>query len=193
MELQLLACATATAVPDLSHVCSLHHSSRQHRILNPLSKAGDRTRVLIVISGLHAEPWQGLLFHFPFVVSLWVFFSRLPVSPLLPSFKMTDVFSRCNPNHPSSQSTCCCCVVSIFSLLVLYRGVIIITLYHHFQRPNKCFPFFSTPRCVPDASERPYQAHPVCRWLALFITAENAFLGPLLKDNFSGFIIQVCR
>ena len=30
---------TATATPDLSHVCNLHHSSRQRWILNPLSKA----------------------------------------------------------------------------------------------------------------------------------------------------------
>ena len=34
-ELQLSACATATATPDLSHVCNLHRSSPQHRILNP--------------------------------------------------------------------------------------------------------------------------------------------------------------
>ena len=38
-ELQLLA--TAAAVPDPSCVCDLHHSSWQHRILNPLSKARD--------------------------------------------------------------------------------------------------------------------------------------------------------
>ena len=40
-ELQLLACATATALPDPSHVCNLYCSSRQHRILNPLSKGRD--------------------------------------------------------------------------------------------------------------------------------------------------------
>ena len=33
-ELQLPVYATATA--DLSHICDLHHSSRQHQILNPL-------------------------------------------------------------------------------------------------------------------------------------------------------------
>ena len=44
-ELQLLACttATATAMPDLSCICHLHHS----RILNLLSKARDRTFVLM--------------------------------------------------------------------------------------------------------------------------------------------------
>ena len=42
-ELYLPAYARATAIWDLSHVCDLHHSSRQHRILNPLSKARDQT------------------------------------------------------------------------------------------------------------------------------------------------------
>ena len=40
LELQLLA--YTTAMPDLSRVCNLYHSSRQDRqILNPLSKARD--------------------------------------------------------------------------------------------------------------------------------------------------------
>ena len=38
-ELQLLAHTTATAMPDPSHVCHLHHSSRQCRLLNWLSRA----------------------------------------------------------------------------------------------------------------------------------------------------------
>jgi len=38
-ELQLQA--YATEMPDLSHVCDLHHSSWQHWILNPLGWAGD--------------------------------------------------------------------------------------------------------------------------------------------------------
>ena len=40
-ELQLPACSTATATPDLSRICDLHHSSWQHHILNPLSEAKD--------------------------------------------------------------------------------------------------------------------------------------------------------
>ena len=36
-ELWLPAYTKATAMPDLSRVCDLHHSSRQHWILNPLS------------------------------------------------------------------------------------------------------------------------------------------------------------
>jgi len=46
-ELQLPAYTTAIATLDPSHVCDLHHSSRQCRILNPRSKARDRTRVLM--------------------------------------------------------------------------------------------------------------------------------------------------
>ena len=39
--------ATATATWDLSHVCDLHHSSWQHRILNPLSETRDWTCILM--------------------------------------------------------------------------------------------------------------------------------------------------
>ena len=39
LVLQLPTYTTATAMRNLSHVCNLHHSSWQHRILNPLSKA----------------------------------------------------------------------------------------------------------------------------------------------------------
>ena len=55
VELELLppAYTTATATPDPSHVCELHHSSRQHRILNPLSGARDRTFNLTVPSWIH--------------------------------------------------------------------------------------------------------------------------------------------
>ena len=40
-ELQLPAYATATAMPDPSHVCDLHPSSWQCQILNPLSEPKD--------------------------------------------------------------------------------------------------------------------------------------------------------
>ena len=42
-ELQMPADTTATTMPDPS----LRHSSWQHRILDPLSKAGDQTHVLM--------------------------------------------------------------------------------------------------------------------------------------------------
>ena len=43
LKLQLLAYTTATATPDPSRVCDLHHSSQQRQILSPLSEAMDRT------------------------------------------------------------------------------------------------------------------------------------------------------
>ena len=46
-ELKLPAYATATATWDLSCLCDLHHSSQQCQILHPLSKARDRTRLLV--------------------------------------------------------------------------------------------------------------------------------------------------
>ena len=49
-ELHLPAYTTDTATPDPSCICHLHHSSQQHRILNPLSKARDRTRNVMVPS-----------------------------------------------------------------------------------------------------------------------------------------------
>ena len=36
---KLLVYATAIAMPDLSYICDLYHSSQQHWILKPLSKA----------------------------------------------------------------------------------------------------------------------------------------------------------
>ena len=44
-ELQLPAYTTVT--PDLSRICDVHHSSQQHQILNPLSKARDGTHLLM--------------------------------------------------------------------------------------------------------------------------------------------------
>ena len=47
LEQQPPAYTTATATRDPSRICDLHHSSWQRRILIPLSKAGDRTLVLM--------------------------------------------------------------------------------------------------------------------------------------------------
>ena len=46
-ELQLPAYTTATAIPDLSHICDLHHILQKHWILSLLSKARDGTRILM--------------------------------------------------------------------------------------------------------------------------------------------------
>ena len=50
LELQLLPYATATAAWDWSCICDLYYSLEQTWILNPLSEARDRTRILVDIS-----------------------------------------------------------------------------------------------------------------------------------------------
>ena len=52
-ELQLPACTTTTATPDLSCVCNLNHSSWQHWIFNPLSKARDQTFIIMDTGRVH--------------------------------------------------------------------------------------------------------------------------------------------
>ena len=48
-----IGAAAATAIPDPSHVCKLHHSSQKPRILNPLSEARDWTWILMDTSWVH--------------------------------------------------------------------------------------------------------------------------------------------
>ena len=47
IELQQTAYITATGTPYQSHICDLHHNSWQRRILNPLSQARARARILV--------------------------------------------------------------------------------------------------------------------------------------------------
>jgi len=54
VELELLAYTTATATWDLSHVCDLHTAhDNAGSSLNPLSKARDRTCILMGTSRVH--------------------------------------------------------------------------------------------------------------------------------------------
>ena len=53
-ELQLQAYTTATAMPDPSRNCKLHHSSWQHQILSPLGKARGKTQNLMLTSQIHS-------------------------------------------------------------------------------------------------------------------------------------------
>ena len=53
LEPQLLACTSATAMPDPGHACDLHHSSQEHWILNPLSEARAQTHILMGTSWVH--------------------------------------------------------------------------------------------------------------------------------------------
>ena len=65
-ELQLPACTTATAMPDPSCICDLHHSLWQHQILNPLSEVRDRTPNLMVSSRI---PFRCAMTGTPSIVS----------------------------------------------------------------------------------------------------------------------------
>ena len=49
-EVQLPAYTTATTTQDQSHFCNLGQSSRQHRILNPLSKVRDQIHIFMATS-----------------------------------------------------------------------------------------------------------------------------------------------
>ena len=53
VELELQPPATATATWDLSHVCDLHHSSRQPQILNLLRRARVQSHVFMDTSWVH--------------------------------------------------------------------------------------------------------------------------------------------
>ena len=54
---QLQSYITATATPDPSHLCDLHHSLQQCWILNPQREARDRIRILM---DTRLEPQQAL-------------------------------------------------------------------------------------------------------------------------------------
>ena len=56
-EGQLLAYTTASATPDPSHVCDLHHGSWQCWILNPLSEARDQTCIFKYTSQICFPKW----------------------------------------------------------------------------------------------------------------------------------------
>ena len=47
VESELQLPAYTTAMQDLSRICDLYHSSWQHQILNPPSKARDQTLILM--------------------------------------------------------------------------------------------------------------------------------------------------
>ena len=66
LQLPLLAYTTATATPDLSHICNLHHSSRRCQILNPLRGPGmEPMSSWILIGVISAEPQQEFLLSQP--------------------------------------------------------------------------------------------------------------------------------
>ena len=72
-ELQLPDYTTATAMPDLSLIFDLHHSSWPCWILNPLREAGNRTLVLIEASWVERRgELAGLSFVSSFLSAQWM-------------------------------------------------------------------------------------------------------------------------
>ena len=73
LELQLAAynTVTVTSMQDLCHICYLHYSSSQQRILNTLSKARHQTRILMdrswVLNPLSHNRNPSLWFWFAFL------------------------------------------------------------------------------------------------------------------------------
>ena len=47
LVMQLQDYATAIAMPDLSHICDLHHDSWQHQTPSPLREARDQTFIFM--------------------------------------------------------------------------------------------------------------------------------------------------
>ena len=68
---------SATAMPDLSHICNLHHSSWQRQILNPLSRLGiEPTSSWILVGFVTAEPPQELPLGLCFLSASYVLLSN---------------------------------------------------------------------------------------------------------------------
>ena len=91
-QIEAAAEAYATATPDPSHICNLHHSSWQCRILNPLSEARDWTCVLLDTSqtrfcwAMMGTP--GLTFNLCFFVLEYSFIAYpFPTPPGFPLWK----------------------------------------------------------------------------------------------------------
>ena len=60
-ELQLPACATATATRDPSHICDLHHSSQQHCSLTHRARSGTKpTTSWFLVGFISTAPRRGL-------------------------------------------------------------------------------------------------------------------------------------
>ena len=122
-ELQLLAYNTAIAMQDLSHVCDLHHSSQQHCILNPLSKAKDQTHNLMVTSQIQIH-----------------FHCATMGTPLTPTLKKTK--NKTNKKNPQDSR-----LVNLDCILInkqIQRN----PEYCHSFNPNACVSFLLSSLCA---------------------------------------------
>ena len=92
LELWLSAYATATATPDPSWVCILHHNSWQHWILKPLSEAKDWTCVLMDPSQIHFH-WTTMVTPIPLLKMILAKISTLAnILNILPIDKPNSLF-----------------------------------------------------------------------------------------------------
>ena len=73
-ELRVPAYTTATATRDLSHICDLHCSLQQCRILNPLSEARDQAKLCQLCQVLNPLSHNG---NFVIVIYLFICFLGL--------------------------------------------------------------------------------------------------------------------
>ena len=128
---QLQACTAATAMWNLSCICDLHHSSRQHWILNSLSKARDRTCILIDTGQVHycwavtGTPASCVYIHFFFYA---VIFFCIKTMPLFCLFKFLLPTSNKTYYFFFSKS----CLVSSWTCLPIFLGTVRL-LYSEFD------------------------------------------------------------
>ena len=124
-KLQLLASTIATATPDPSRVCDLHHSSRQHWILNPLSEARDGTRNLMAPSRIR---FCCTTVRTPDAIFLFWSFSFSFGSPVFWNFIMLEaavgLFSFTVIDIPWQSGNACPSFLTTFPLLFLYEFVL---------------------------------------------------------------------
>ena len=99
-ELQLLAYATATTKPDLSHLCDLRLSSCQHQICNPLSKSRNLTSILVDTGWVcyhwatMGTPWIQIL-----NIKIWCLMPCSPLSLCSNQMWLRDKITRHKPGH----------------------------------------------------------------------------------------------
>ena len=105
LELQPLADTTATASPDTSHVCGLCHNSRQCWILNLLSKARDRTCVLMDASQIPLSHDRNSVSYYSYENSFALTDSPKRASGPPESLDQTDNCPRATLTHVH-QETC---------------------------------------------------------------------------------------
>jgi len=134
------AYSTATATPDLSCVCNLHHSSQQCQILNLLSKTRDWTCILMDASHVHFH-WTRMgtppVFSFYLQSNLIVY---IFISKSLYNIRRHLLYDKLPDLNCSSQGTY---MFSRFLKGVVWQGYCPHTFvgHHHGGKRNQCFQF----------------------------------------------------